>query len=347
MSVRFNNIDLYNRDEEVPFWKLEACALIPNTERRVWVSYPSCCGGSKKFFEAKMQNYEPPFNSNQQVRMLVSWSYRDWVETSIADGNSTFVADSLPSLDELIYCRETRHHFCDSGLFQGLHKAFSQFAEEYCNKDSNLPLQSLLRNTLRLRLLLGLYRMCPIIKYAKDSTETEFASWAMEAQLAEYIGKEAVQLEARVLFELERVSYGSGGIGKKNPLVTWVCLWLLILYYKSHLSFRWFDSGPRTDAPLYGLARHLYNAITSIYSALYKTTTPLIFDWRKEAVSEMLGRDPQLIRSFCNIKTEMFWLHAERDDLLEEDNLVKALVVDNDSRLLESHKKLARRQGIL
>ena len=60
--------------------------------------------------------------------------------------------------------------------------------------------------------------------------------------------------------------------------------------------------------PIYSLGRHLYNAITSIYSALYKTTTPLTFDWRKEEISKMLGRDSELIKSFCNIKTEMFWL---------------------------------------
>jgi hypothetical protein len=58
---------------------------------------------------------------------------------------------------------------------------------------------------------------------------------------------------------------------------------------------------------VYGLARHLYNALTSIYSALFRTSSPLIFDWRTDEVSEMLGKDPELIRLFCNIKTELYW----------------------------------------
>ena len=58
---------------------------------------------------------------------------------------------------------------------------------------------------------------------------------------------------------------------------------------------------------MYGLAKHIYNTLTSIYSALYKTTSPLTFDWRKKDVfSEMLGGDPVLIQLFCDIKTEMY-----------------------------------------
>ena len=46
---------------------------------------------------------------------------------------------------------------------------------------------------------------------------------------------------------------------------------------------------------------------TSIYAALYKTTSPLTLDWRTEEVAEMLGKDEQLIQLFCNVKTEMYW----------------------------------------
>jgi len=60
----------------------------------------------------------------------------------------------------------------------------------------------------------------------------------------------------------------------------------------------------------YGLAKQLYNMLTSIYAALFKTTSPLTFDWRTAEISEMLGRDPELIKSFCNIKTEMHWFRT-------------------------------------
>jgi hypothetical protein len=50
--------------------------------------------------------------------------------------------------------------------------------------------------------------------------------------------------------------------------------------------------------------------LTSTYAALYKTTSPLTLDWRSKEVAQMMGNDPQLIRLFCNIKTEMFWFRG-------------------------------------
>jgi hypothetical protein len=58
---------------------------------------------------------------------------------------------------------------------------------------------------------------------------------------------------------------------------------------------------------LYSLTTHMFNTLTSIYAALYKTTSPLTLDWRTKEVAEMLGKDEQLIQLFCNVKTEMFW----------------------------------------
>lgn len=56
---------------------------------------------------------------------------------------------------------------------------------------------------------------------------------------------------------------------------------------------------------LHGLARHMYHTLTSIYAALYKTTTPLAFDWRKEEIYELLGHNDSLVEAFNLIKTEI------------------------------------------
>jgi hypothetical protein len=56
---------------------------------------------------------------------------------------------------------------------------------------------------------------------------------------------------------------------------------------------------------LHGLARHMYHTLTSIYAALYKTTTPLAFDWRKEEIYELLGHDDFLVEAFDLIKAEI------------------------------------------
>jgi hypothetical protein len=61
------------------------------------------------------------------------------------------------------------------------------------------------------------------------------------------------------------------------------------------------------DSNRFILTRHIYQTLTSIYASVFKTTSPLTLDWRTMEVSEMLGRDTELIRLFCDIKTEMFW----------------------------------------
>ncbi len=56
---------------------------------------------------------------------------------------------------------------------------------------------------------------------------------------------------------------------------------------------------------LHGLASHMYHTLTSIYTALYKTTTPLAFDWRKEETYELLGHNETLVEAFGVIKAEI------------------------------------------
>jgi hypothetical protein len=104
-----------------------------------------------------------------------------------------------------------------------------------------------LKKIIDMKLLLGLYRVCPIMKHTEDSVETEFASWAMQAQIQNLVMKEAVKLEAEALSELERLLYSSQSIGSQNPIAIWVCLWLLLLYYKSHLDTVWSLYGGRAS----------------------------------------------------------------------------------------------------
>ncbi|PMD63516.1 uncharacterized protein K444DRAFT_322443 [Hyaloscypha bicolor E] len=87
--------------------------------------------------------------------------------------------------------------------------------------------------------------------------------------------------------------------------------------------------------------------LTSIYAALYKTTSPLTLDWRSNEVAVMLGNDSQIINLFCNIKTEMFWFHANAHELFPEDILFKTLILDNEKKLAKAHIKAAQRQGII
>jgi hypothetical protein len=130
-------------------------------------------------------------------------------------------------------------------------------------------------------------------------------------------------MEACVLTEIDTMIKSKFGIGRQNPLAIFVALWNLILLYKEHMVFRKaacqdhgkpdFSLKPEftltltETEKLYDLNQHLYNMLTSIYAALYKTTSPLTLDWRKEEVASMLGNDSYLIGLFGIIKTEIFW----------------------------------------
>jgi len=183
---------------------------------------------------------------------------------------------------------------------------------------------------VKLQRLFNIYRTLPAIKSAPctndGDSDGDIASTAIWLQLRLPIGKGIKATETDVLTEIDRMIQSKSGIGRQNPLATWTALWVLILSYKDYMIFckAWrydqdsgnLDSFPRpnkfrltiTEAEkIYNLNEHLYNMLTSIYAALYKTTSPLTLDWRSNEVAVMLGNDSQIINLFCDIKTEMFW----------------------------------------
>lgn len=143
------------------------------------------------------------------------------------------------------------------------------------------------------------------------SKTSQFESSYIKLQIRTTIAKDILTLEVDVLSQMDRLLFGTEGLGRQNPIGIWLCLWALIFTYKEHMiSTAYYVQEARLK---YDLSRHMYNTLTSIYSALYKVSSPLTLDWRNEAVSEMLGRDPELIRAFCDIKTEMYWIRKSLD----------------------------------
>jgi hypothetical protein len=183
---------------------------------------------------------------------------------------------------------------------------------------------------VKLQRLFNIYRSLPVIKSAPCTNDGDgdgdIVSTAIWLQLRLPIGKGIKATETDVLTEIDRMIQSKSGIGRQNPLATWAALWVLVLSYKDYMIFckAWrygqdsgnLDSFPRPNKfrltisegeKIYNLNEHLYNMLTSIYAALYKTTSPLTLDWRSNEVAVMLGNDSQIINLFCNIKTEMFW----------------------------------------
>jgi hypothetical protein len=62
-------------------------------------------------------------------------------------------------------------------------------------------------------------------------------SSAIRMQLRIPICKAIKISETYVLLEIDRMIQGKAGIGKQNPLATWVVLWILILSYKEYMIF--------------------------------------------------------------------------------------------------------------
>jgi hypothetical protein len=102
--------------------------------------------------------------------------------------------------------------------------------------------------------LLSLYRRAAFIKSTPDDPESPIVPSWMNVQLRHHIGKGIVDLEAEIFDEFDRLLYGSEGIGRRNPLATWVCLWILVLSYKEQMAFihfHYFHDRIRTSVELW------------------------------------------------------------------------------------------------
>jgi hypothetical protein len=89
---------------------------------------------------------------------------------------------------------------------------------------------------LRMKRLFPLFRRAARLKSSLDA-ESEFAGTWITSQLKHHTASGIVELEENIFEELDRLLYGHDGIGKRNPLATWVCLWILVLVYKEQMGF--------------------------------------------------------------------------------------------------------------
>lgn len=78
------------------------------------------------------------------------------------------------------------------------------------------------------------------LKDSAEARESGFVGTWIMAQLKHHIATGIMELEADIFDELDRLLYGPDGIGKRNPIATWVCLWALLLTYKEQMAFIYF-----------------------------------------------------------------------------------------------------------
>lgn len=351
VTTRFNDVDFLRITDIGLNLETHRQPLIHGSEKDIYLVYRPCLGEAEinKLVSVKICSFKSWFGEEEVDAYSQTILLRDHETCGQILVPNYFYAiaeDSLPTLDDLVGMFPKIASV--SGPFHGVHRACTAFAAAYCDFQGTLPLQQMMRKTVRLASLFRIYRRGCNMKFAADDSESTYISSWMNFQIRHLVGKGIMELEAEILDDLDRLLH-SEGPGRQNPLATWICLWVLVLVYKEQMAFLAFHymNQPLTLNPLFGLARHLYNTLTSIYAALYRTTSPLTFDWQTDEISGMLGSDPQLIQLFCDIKTEMNWFHLNKDKLSDEDSLFKALVVENESKLVRANIKAAKKKDIL
>ncbi|KAG4443427.1 hypothetical protein IFR05_001106 [Cadophora sp. M221] len=348
LATRFDHIDLFTpallRKVATDVKNSKAC---PPAES-LYLYFPGSHETPEAYIKVRLIDFE--YFGYKPNRLMISMDYFQSLIYEEPDRPCAIYPGDLPSIGALLRIHSVTRSGSHptTGPFAGLQKAVRNFSEAYCGCSKNVPMKALLQKSLLIQQLFQMYGTMAFIKSSMQSSEKEVVSATISMQIRHLLLEELIPLEVHVFSALENLIYDKNGIGKQNPLVTWACLWTLIFTYKEHMVFM----KPLAKLKLlvearYHLSQHIYDTLTSMYAALYKTTSPLTFDWRTAEISDMLGRDPELIRLFNDIKTEMYWFHAARDSLLEEDSLFKSLVVENESKLVSAHVKAAKKKGIL
>jgi hypothetical protein len=111
-----------------------------------------------------------------------------------------------------------------------------------------------------------------------------------------------VDAEVEVLSLLQKCIFGKEGPGRQNMLPIWTSLWLLILVYRRTLYY--YDKHGR-KRELYQLANHMYDLLVSIYSGLFRPSSPLWLNWLRDDVYELFGRDWRITEAMGTLKTEI------------------------------------------
>ncbi|KAE9376545.1 hypothetical protein N431DRAFT_501388 [Stipitochalara longipes BDJ] len=351
VATRFDHIDLFriaNIESGV-----KGISLTPERQIIGWgfMWFPSNDDtySSEAYIKVPLMHFEP--FGFRQTRELISVNYYHKSYVYVHDTSQAIFPGRVPTVERLLQAYLTSRRDCtpETSPFSRLSKAFRDFAKKYCDKPDELPLKGLLLESLKLQHLLHIYRVLPSIKSSPSCKDSELVSNFIWLQIRLPICMAIRATETYVLAETDKLVEKKIGIGRENPLAAWAILWILILAYKELMIFRKGccrddDTGSER---IYLLSQHLYNMLTSMYAALYKTTSPLTLDWRSKDIAAMLGNDASLITLFCNIKTEMFWFQAHTHELFPEDSLFKTLVVENENKLIAAHIKAAKRQGII
>jgi hypothetical protein len=140
------------------------------------------------------------------------------------------------------------------------------------------------------------------IPRANSQQSHQYASNAAQRQISVIVAKSIADIEFEILSLLHKYIFGSKGPGRTNMLPIWTCLWLLILTYRHTINYYARDDKGRERRQL---AQHMYDMLVSIYSALFRPSSPLWLNWLREDVFDLFGRDRRVMVAMGTLKTEI------------------------------------------
>lgn len=90
---------------------------------------------------------------------------------------------------------------------------------------------------LSLRCLFDMYQATPILKPSLETDAGDYASHAIFIQLRFVLSRVIAKQEFEVLYEIERLSKGTGLAGRDTPIAIWISLWTLMLSYEEQMIY--------------------------------------------------------------------------------------------------------------
>ncbi|CAM1506804.1 Fc.00g064450.m01.CDS01 [Cosmosporella sp. VM-42] len=245
----------------------------------------------------------------------------------------------LPANDLISWVEKIIQHQDTRSI--GFQQAVDSFVMGYSQASESLPMHDFVKKVHQLNCLAKI--RLGLILCVDESGKTTAPSCALHTQFGQ-MSKTASQLiEKDVLSGLEKLVFGTSGIGPSNGIALWASLWCLILMYRklvrSYIAFQQFPCHVPEDYSGFPECKleagtHFYHYLVSIYAALFRSTSPLYADFRVAATRQLLDDNEALIRAFMSIRTESFYFQRESCGMTaSEDQLLRRMILDREADL--------------
>jgi hypothetical protein len=197
-----------------------------------------------------------------------------------------------------------------------------------------------MRKAVRLSCLHAIW--CSALPEPRTSRERphQYASKVVHRQIGVIVSQGIVDLEVEILSQLQTLIFSTKGPGKRNMLPIWTCLWLLMLTYRRTIHIL---APKKNKNNGLALAQHMYEMFVSVYSGLFRPSSPMWLNWLKDEVFELFGKDHRITHCMGTLKTELAYicLSAFLRTVLTSNLLLTLLLQTMETKTFSIHMTLS------